>query len=80
MNKDIFDMIKKNQGKPFHLENGETFFYTVNNDEIFIKQKNWKISRSDIEAAVKYQKSITPKPSDSKKLSYIFAVLEQIQN
>ena len=79
MSNTIFDIIIQNQGRQFTLENGETFSYTVKNGEIFIEQKNWSVTRSDIEAAIKYKGSAVSKLSDSKKLSYIFSILEQAQ-
>lgn len=65
----------KNSGRAFFLENGERFSYTIKDDCLYLEKNNWKISKSDIAAAIKYD-SIAR--TGNKKLSYIYAILSQI--
>lgn len=71
----IWREILKNSGRSFFLENGESFLYTIRDDSLYLEKNNWKISKEDIAAAIEYD---SVSRTENKKLSYIYAILSQI--
>lgn len=77
MKEDIFRLITENSNKIITLGSGITFTYTVENDSIFIKSKNLRITRADINSALKYMNNHqSPKNQEMIKLSYICAIIK----